>query len=86
MMRYENAMHLFRAYSVLRYCHAKRVGGYQGNEQLNQTITKRHHLVELQFLLEMKYVLGWVSNVMVEKTELDYDKGQRGWESWKQFR
>ena len=85
-MRYENAMYLFRAYSALRYCQAKRVSGYQGNEQLNQTITKRHHLVELQFLLKMKYVLGWVSNVMGKKTELDDDKGQKGWESWKQCR
>ena len=77
-MRCENAMHLFRAYSALRYCQAKRVSGYQGNEQLNQTITKRHHLVELQFRLEMKYVRGWVSNVMGKRTELDNDKGHRG--------
>ena len=43
MMRYESAIHLFQAYSALRYCQAKRVSGYQGNENLSQTITKRHH-------------------------------------------
>ena len=40
MMRYEGAMYFFQAYSTLSYCQAKRLGGYQGNEQLSQTITK----------------------------------------------